>query len=342
STDVQGAQERSRTAMDRMDSISSRIDRLNTEIAALGVPGHVPSYAEWAIQEKVRHWEERGALRERRDQHQNLLQGIGSGTCPTCQQVIPKGGEEGIVSRIQSTLSEVEKELKQADERVLWMGTALSEAEQLRKGLEESRVKGAELRAERTALQDELAFQRKSLESLRREIAAYEDRSRIQRRVEEERNFLAEVQLAIEEFRGNVRSVMAQDLENAANSFMRKFSDGDFDAELRITEDFGFETLLHGERVPLSNLSGAARDILAFSLRYGLYRIAAKEVSFLLLDEPTHHFDRSNTRKLKEALNGLTDHQVIIITVNNEFSDALGRKFMVEKDSAYNSVIRAL
>lgn len=67
-----------------------------------------------------------------------------------------------------------------------------------------------------------------------------------------------------------------------------------------------------------------------------------KSSARILLDEPTHHFDQSNTNKLKEALNELSDQQLIIITVHDEFADAVGKKFMVEKDEEFKSVIREI
>lgn len=153
---------------------------------------------------------------------------------------------------------------------------------------------------------------------------------------------MGDLQVAIDEFRIALRMLMITDLENAANFLLAKFSDGDFDAQLKITDDFGFQILLHNHPVPIFNLSGAARDILAISIRYGLYRIASKEINFLLLDEPTHHFDQSNTSKFKQALNELADQQLIVITVHDEFSDATGKKFMVEKDQQLCSIIREM
>ena len=198
------------------------------------------------------------------------------------------------------------------------------------------------LTSERDTLSNELDTNKKNLDNMKKELAAYGNKHLVFKRINEERGFLDELQQAIDDFRVHLRSTMTNDLENAVNFFMSKFSDGDFDAQLKITEDFGFEILLHGHPVPLFNLSGAARDILAFSIRYGLYRIASKEINFILLDEPTHHFDQSNTNKLKDALNELSDQQLIIITVHDEFADAVGKKFMVEKDEEFRSVIREI
>jgi DNA repair exonuclease SbcCD ATPase subunit len=96
---------------------------------------------------------------------------------------------------------------------------------------------------------------------------------------------------------------------------------------------------LHDRDVPIFNLSGAAKDILALALRYGLLRVAAKGISFLILDEPTRHMDSSNCQRLKSLFNDLLDRQLIVVTVNSEFSDASGRHFRVEKNESLDSVI---
>jgi DNA repair exonuclease SbcCD ATPase subunit len=82
-----------------------------------------------------------------------------------------------------------------------------------------------------------------------------------------------------------------------------------------------------------------AKDILALALRHGLLRVAAGGVSFFILDEPTRHMDPFNCLKLKELFNDLLDRQLIVVTVNSEFSDAAGRHFMVAKHEAFHSVI---
>jgi len=133
---------------------------------------------------------------------------------------------------------------------------------------------------------------------------------------------------------------MTKDLENGVDHFMSQFTDNDFDAKLRINNEFGFEVILHNRPAPIFNLSGAARDILALAVRYGLYRIAAKEVNFILFDEPTRHMDSTNNLKLKQAFNEMRDQQIIVITVHDEFFDAMGRKFVVEKDENLCSTLR--
>ena len=70
-----------------------------------------------------------------------------------------------------------------------------------------------------------------------------------------------------------------------------------------------------------------------------LLRVAAGGISFFILDEPTRHMDPSNCLKLKGLFNDLLDCQLIVVTVNSEFSDAAGRHFRVTKDRLFHSVI---
>ena len=51
---------------------------------------------------------------------------------------------------------------------------------------------------------------------------------------------------------------------------------------------------LHQRKVPLANLSGAAKDMFAIAFRYGLMRVAARRIDSLILDEPTRHMDPKN------------------------------------------------
>ncbi len=123
------------------------------------------------------------------------------------------------------------------------------------------------------------------------------------------------------------------------NDFLARFHDGDNDSIVKIDEELNIAVELHGRQVPIFNMSGAAKDILALALRYGLLRVAAGGISFFVLDEPTRHMDISNCRKLKGLFNDLLDCQLIVVTVNSEFSDASGRHFRVAKDESLHSVI---
>jgi DNA repair exonuclease SbcCD ATPase subunit len=108
---------------------------------------------------------------------------------------------------------------------------------------------------------------------------------------------------------------------------------------VKMDDDLNIAVQLHGRDVPIFNLSGAAKDILALALRYGLLRVAAGGINFLVLDEPTRHMDSLNWQRLKTLFNDLFDRQLIVVTVNSEFSDAAGRHFRVMKDNSLHSIV---
>lgn len=330
----------------RVSEIDRRLKELNEQIKGLKKPRErvtdVRRRAVEATQKLHSSIEKSSSLGSERNSYAQILKGISTGICPTCKQKVPSDLKSKLQHEIKHLIEGIETKIKEAEADLRKFNNELAKAnlDYERSYNETAILEG--MVSERDTLSSELVLNKKNLGRMKKELAAYGNKHLVFKRIKEERNFLDELQNAVDEFRANLRSVMAKDLENAVNFFMPKFSDGDFDAQLKINEEFGFEILLHGRPVPLFNLSGAARDILALSIRYGLYRIASKEINFILLDEPTHHFDQLNTNKLKEALNELSDQQLIIITVHDEFSDAVGKKFIVEKDEELKSVIKEL
>ena len=100
---------------------------------------------------------------------------------------------------------------------------------------------------------------------------------------------------------------------------------------------------LHGCHVPpLTNLSGAAKDVFAIAFRYGLMRVAARLVDCLILDEPTRHMDSKNVRQLRSVFDDLRDRQLIVVTIHEEFSTARGRHFAVTKDRDLRSIVTSI
>jgi DNA repair exonuclease SbcCD ATPase subunit len=158
-------------------------------------------------------------------------------------------------------------------------------------------------------------------------------------RAQAEVEFLARLSAAIDQHRAVLRERVVNELVVAMNNLLARFHDGDFDAEARIGSGMDLQVKLHGREVPLYNLSGAAKDLFAIALRYGLMRVAARKIDFLVLDEPTRHMDPTNVRQLRTVLDELRDRQLVVVTVQAEFSDAKGRHFRVMKDSALRSVV---
>src|SRR2546430_4541128 len=336
----------SRQLEKRVDTVSDRIKELAELVSKYK---NAPKMSDEARERAVKATtkvhkalEDLTSVKTRKVFYTQLLSGVSTGICPTCKQPVTGSAKTHAEHELKHVITDIETKIREADLEFKRFELDLAKANSDMDKSQDDETTLEGYTSERDTLKDQLDQDKAQLEDLKKQIVAYENKDEVIKSINEETAFLEDLQIAIDEFRTNLRKLMVSDLENAANFLLAKFSDGDFDAQLKITDDFGFQILLHGRQVPVFNLSGAARDILAIAIRYALYRIASKEVNFMLLDEPTHHFDQGNTTKFKQALNELVDQQLIVITVHDEFLDATGKKFIVEKDDNLCSTIREI
>jgi hypothetical protein len=86
-------------------------------------------------------------------------------------------------------------------------------------------------------------------------------------RAREELEFLARLIEVIDEHRATLRGRVVKELVTAMNDLLIRFHDGDFDAQAVIDSDMDLQVNLLQRNVPLSNLSGAAKDSRGVGLR---------------------------------------------------------------------------
>lgn len=266
-----------------------------------------------------------------------LRQGVSKGRCPTCTQPVPptlKASRLKILNTsirdLRSQLTKIERDLSKLETRL-----SLSDYDQSYENLAEFR----EAKATFDAARNQLTKDEERLTKLRLQAKTFGKKPLQVDNTKAEIEFLQRLEDAIHDFRRLLRKRLVKQLMIGTNDFLARFHDGDNDSIVKIDEELNIAVQLHGRDVPIFNLSGAAKDILALAMRYGLLRVAAGGINFFILDEPTRHMDASNCQKLKGLFNDLLDFQLIVVTVNSEFSDATGRHFRVAKDESFHSVI---
>jgi exonuclease SbcC len=268
---------------------------------------------------------------------EHLKLGVSKGRCPTCTQLIPRPLRVSRLTALSRTIRTFRTELTKIGRTLQKLETQFSNAD-----FDQSYEDVADLRETKAtyeAARKQLTKDEDRLKKLRLQAKTFGKKPQQVDRTKAEIAFLERLENAIQDFRRLLRKRLVKQLMIGTNDLLARFHDGDNDSVVRIDEDLNIAVELHGREVPLFNLSGAAKDILALALRYGLLRVAAGGISFFILDEPTRHMDPSNCLKLKGLFNDLLDCQLIVVTVNSEFSDAAGRHFMVAKDEAFHSVI---
>jgi len=268
---------------------------------------------------------------------EHLSRGVSKGKCPTCTQAIPRALRVSRLKILRQLIRSLRSELAKVGRDLEKLEAEFSESE-----FDQSYEDVAELRevkATYEATTSQLATDRERLAKLRVQAKTFGRKPQQVERTKQEVRFLERLENAVQDFRRVLRKRLVKQLMIGTNDFLSRFHDGDNDSIVKIDEELNIAVELHRNEQPIFNLSGAAKDILALALRYGLLRVAAGGISFFVLDEPTRHMDISNCRKLKGLFNDLLDCQLIVVTVNSEFSDASGRHFKVAKDESLHSVI---
>lgn len=268
---------------------------------------------------------------------EHLTRGVRKGRCPTCDQTIPRALQASRLRVLAEAIQQLRSELKTIARQLAKLETQFAESD-----YDESYENVAQLRESQAAYdgaRKHLKNDEERLAKLRLQAKTFGKKPQQVDSTKAEIDFLQRLENAIHDFRRVLRKRLVKQLMIGANDFLARFHDGDNDSIVKIDEELNIAVQLHNSEQPIFNLSGAAKDILALALRYGLLRVAAGGISFFILDEPTRHMDPSNCQKLKALFNDLLDFQLIVVTVNSEFADATGRHFRVAKDPALHSVI---
>ncbi len=268
---------------------------------------------------------------------QDLLLAVKKGRCPTCTQPISPALRRSRLEVLSKSIREIQRQLSHIRKDLRRQEARLSEEDFT--SSYETLGDLRESKATHRTLVSQIESDESRLKKLRKQARTFGKKPQQVEETKSEISFLAELEDVIQQFRRSLRKRLVTQLMLGMNDFLARFHDGDNDAAVVIDGDLNVSVQLHGRDVPIFNLSGAAKDILALSLRYGLLRVAARGINFLVLDEPTRHMDPTNCRKLKALFNDLLDRQLIVVTVNSEFSDAAGRHFRVGKDDSMHSVV---
>lgn len=275
---------------------------------------------------KLQHEETR--IDEKRAINEELIEALKKGRCPTCTQLVPPKLRKTRVSVLSHEIKHLTQQLTGIERQIAKLESHKEDFASTADSLEEFR----QMQADARSLARQLKADDQREKKLCRQAKIFGKKPRQVERTKAEIEFINQLQELIHHYRRNLRGRLVEPLRVGMNDFLARFHDGDNDSEVLIDGDLNIAVRLHGKEVPIFNLSGAAKDILALSLRYGLLRVAARGINFLVLDEPTRHMDPSNCQRLKGLFNDLLDRQLIVVTVNREFSDAAGRHFQVFKD----------
>jgi exonuclease SbcC len=269
-------------------------------------------------------------IQEKLTLDEKFIKDLKKGRCPTCTQAVPQKLRTARLKVMSDEVKGLRRQLAALAKQIEKIESEFDayDFDDAEDSLEELR----QAKSDAKSLEKQLKADEQRVLKLRQQAKTFGKKPLQVERTKAEIIFVSQLQDLIQDYRKTLRGRLVEQLRVGMNDFLARFHDGDNDSEVLIDEDLNIAVRLHGKEVPIFNLSGAAKDIMALSLRYGLLRVAARGISFLVLDEPTRHMDPANCQRLKGLFNDLLDRQLIVVTINSEFSDATGKHFRIMKD----------
>ncbi|MDI9619478.1 MAG: SMC family ATPase [Candidatus Nezhaarchaeota archaeon] len=263
------------------------------------------------------------------------------------------------INRVEGRVEELKKKVEEEEETKRELEGAVQEVEQLSRDVEGLEVKIKDVK-------EKVETRRKLVEkniSVKSEIANCEwQLSNIEKGLEERRKAIQELKDLCEEaekaqeeakrirlfaefldyvrneifgkdgiIARNLRGAYRNKLENDVNDYLSRFG---MDFEVEFDYDLKLKVEVGGKEVNVDNLSGGEKAVLALSTRLALAKaLSAKEVEFIILDEPTANLDSDRRRELIRVLRDLADEipQVIVVTHDLEVAEAADQLYKVRK-----------
>ncbi len=177
---------------------------------------------------------------------------------------------------------------------------------------------------------------KRSVDDLSESIKSLESRKQSIENTMHAKELLAKIRKAFD--RDGIPAMIRKDaagfMTNRTNHYLNSFS-LDID-DLDIDQDFNISVFRGGIKESVDNLSGGEKTAIAFAVRLAIAEFLLRNVSVLVMDEPTTYLDEERRNSLKEIIEySLKDEdiipQMIMISHHREMISAADASFEVKK-----------
>ncbi|RLG21562.1 hypothetical protein DRN74_01515 [Candidatus Micrarchaeota archaeon] len=251
----------------------------------------------------------------------------------------------------QKMLIKTENELRQLNDELKKVKYSKEVEEEVYNKIKELETKLTALNVENSSLVKQIEDRKEMLQEL----------EKIRKEVEKGREELSFLDEMIESFdilsnvlsktQGIIREKFTNETNEALKHFWKKiYPYADF-TSLRLGIDDAGDYILqlerNGEWINVEGISsGGERTTACLCLRIALASVLAGNLSWLVLDEPTHNLDRQAIRELaqtlREGFSGLVE-QIFVITHEEELKEAATASlYMLDRDKEENGATKIL
>ncbi len=170
------------------------------------------------------------------------------------------------------------------------------------------------------------------------------------RKIKEEQKKIEKIKEKIEQmtiFQNSIveaQSVMREEMLSAINNALdeiwpKLYPYKDFTSmKLDVEKDYGAELKINGEWIDIERVSGGERSAAALTLRIAFATVLTPNLSWLVLDEPTHNLDVNAVKELAKALKEEIPkivEQVFIVTHDETLKEGIDANvFEFRRDKA--------
>ncbi len=179
-------------------------------------------------------------------------------------------------------------------------------------------IKKAELNLRKSQLLKESASTTEALHRLKLKLDGIAEKEVELGNLEKIVSELSVFQNSVSEVQLSLRSELIRAVNEAMSSiFPRIYPYSDFSGvQLNFEEDYGLELKSAGQWVRAECCSGGERSAASLALRIAFSMVLTPNLSWLILDEPTHNLDEETVKLFSNAMESLESilSQVVIIT----------------------------
>lgn len=247
---------------------------------------------------------------------------------------------------VEDKAKSLQKEIKKYKEKKEDLKKEKEQFENLKQKLEALEQDRNKKNTKKSGLEEKIKLLKKSIERSRQKIKKRKEELGDLRSEKEEYKKLEKTCLTLSNLRENIRGirkvVRRKFLQEFEREFQRLFQKIRREDEYIVNIEEDYEPKAYtseGREVEIRNLSGGEKTSVGLAYRLALSKIAASiggitPPEFLMLDEPTSGFDRSDIKNLVEILRKLNSiPQIIVVSHEEEIKNAADFKYEVRKEN---------
>ena len=250
--------------------------------------------------------------------------------------------KDEIVSSLESLKvrqNEIESKLERVRAEIDEIARSCNEEEykMLRQKVQELRDLKAKLEGELSKLENQIEEICKEIEECKKKEEILNKKVEDRKKLERKFKFIKDLR---EIFKRAIPEITKAYVEAVSAEANRIFCEimGDYNWELRWTEDFGIKAKYMGKEIDFAQMSGGEQICAALAVRLALLKVLSN-IGIVFFDEPTQNMDETRRRNFAMQLSRIEGFkQIFVISHDDTFEEMVEHAIKVRKENGVSVV----